>query len=197
MTPRRPMRRRYRNDRARVVGPRSLQAPFPGSFGRMASLLSSLFIVPLLIVPLLSCGNRSAGLDPVPPDAVGGLARTESVPEETTGTWNFSASIDSWKAHYGDGAGRRLTIHAFLFTTSTVAGDTYETSRRNIQGGGGGFTSAREARVAGVTGMRMTDAAGEYFEFRRGCWVLVLDGAAELFEPAIRGIRWEAAKTGP
>lgn len=147
----------------------------------------------ILSLALVSCGNRDATLDPVLPDAVGGRPRTAGPPQESTGTWSFSASIETRRVQYGNGTGPGLTIHAFLFTTPTAASDTYETSRRNIKSGGGGFSRSHETLVAGVRGLRLSDAAGEYFEFRRGCWILVLDGSAELFEPALRAIRWEAA----
>jgi hypothetical protein len=159
-----------------------------------ASSLALLAALASLTLP--ACSSRAANLDPVLPEAVGELTRTESPGEAAGGTWTFTASIEGRQAHYSGEGARRLTIYAFLFPTPTVAHDTYETSRRTLLGGGGGFAKAAGAQIAGVHGMRMTDAAGDYFEFQRGCWVVILEGSGNVFDEAVRAIRWEAA-AGP
>jgi hypothetical protein len=42
--------------------------------------------------------------------------------------------------------------------------------------------------------MRMEDANGDYFEFHRGCWVVILEGDGAAFEEAVRAIRWVPAQ---
>jgi hypothetical protein len=142
-------------------------------------------------MPLASCSDKYANLDPAAPPRVGDLHRMETPPESSQ-LWAFVGSVESWSAAFADTTGEvRLWIWAFEFPDAQTASTTYETSRVRSETGVGNYKTAGEKRYGGTLGLHLVDTKGVYFQYRRGFWLIVLSASDDSrFAEAVKTIPW-------